>query len=150
MTGAPLTNLYNYVKKYCDEDGMKKDNKKKLTWIAQGGFAGDNVVPKENRLSKFDGKKFCPTWNFGGNIRAAQYLLLDKYCNNVFDKRYLVSKNVCHGVYYNQQFHEKMDEYKNRHPALRIIYDEMENYMTKRKDGKKFHDVLGLILFEKG
>ena len=140
-----MTNLYNYVKKYCDAQGLKKYQKKKLTWIAQGGFAGDNVVPKELRLAKFDGRTFCPTWNFNGNINAAQYLLLNKHCNQVFDKRYLVSKNVCHGVYYNYSFHEKVNKYKDQHPALRIIYDEMSTYLSKKQEGKKFHDVLAAV-----
>lgn len=40
-------------------------------WVAQGGFAGDNIVPPQYRLKKFDGKIFCPTFNFGGDSRAA-------------------------------------------------------------------------------
>eukprot|EP01083_Nonionella_stella_P186030 680082_1 len=145
VTGAPLTNLYHYVTKYCTNDMLNTGHKKKLKWVCQGGFAGDNVVPKEYRLRKFDGRCFVPTWNFNGNIPAAEYLLLNQHCNEVFDKRHLVSKNVCHGVSYNQSFHTKMEEYKDKHQALRIIYDEMSVYLKKRRQGKKFHDVLAAV-----
>ena len=83
VTGAPLTNLYNYVLNYCKSDTLSASNKNKLRWICQGGFAGDNVVPKQFRLSKFDGKKFVPTWNFNGNIKAAEYLLLNERMANL-------------------------------------------------------------------
>ena len=61
VTGAPLTNLYKYVLKYCNMSVLNTRNYNKLTWICQGGFAGDNIMPKEYRLEKFDGKEFVST-----------------------------------------------------------------------------------------
>lgn len=58
-----------------------------------GGFAGDNVVPKEDRLSKFDGKESCVAANWGNVAMVNKLLLSDRIKN-----RTVVSKNVCHGV----------------------------------------------------
>lgn len=44
--GGALTSLSEYLEK-----------NKISTLIMNGGFVGDNIVPKEDRLEKFDGKK---------------------------------------------------------------------------------------------
>jgi hypothetical protein len=49
-------------------------------WVAQGGFAGDNIVPPEYRLKKFEGKIYCPTFNFGGDSKAATEVIILLIC----------------------------------------------------------------------
>jgi hypothetical protein len=58
-----------------------------------GGFAGDNVVEKEHRLSKFDGKTICVAANWM-STSTLDYLLS---CERI-KVRVAVSKNVCHGI----------------------------------------------------
>jgi len=131
LTGAPLKNLSKISKKVL----LKR-------WIAQGGFAGDNVVPAELRLPKFDGLITCPTFNFDGDPETALNLLK----NETISERYLVSKNVCHGVLYNQTMHEKFKQAKDRSPGLNLTYRGMDIYLEKRSTGKKFHDPLALAV----
>lgn len=111
-------------------------------WIAQGGFAGDNIVPEQYRLPKFAGKTTCPTFNFNGDVIGAKLLL-----SNLVDikNKQLVSKNVCHGLAYNQEFHDKMKDVKFN-KSLELIYKGMEIYLKKNKDGKLFHDPLAAAM----
>jgi pyrimidine-specific ribonucleoside hydrolase len=55
LTGAAVTNIANFLKKYPDVIVKK--------WVAQGGFAGTNIVAKENELAKFAGQEVCRTFN---------------------------------------------------------------------------------------
>jgi inosine-uridine nucleoside N-ribohydrolase len=129
LTGAPVSNL-----------GRLFDNHDvKLTrWVAQGGFAGDNIVPPEKRLEKFDGKLVCPTFNFNGDPKAALALLE----SNKIEKRICISKNVCHGVYYTSELHKKYETVKDLTPGTKLIYKAMDIYLSKKKEGKKLHDPL--------
>jgi len=70
-------------------------------WVAQGGFAGEGVVPAELQMDKFRGKTHCSTWNFGGNPSAATAALES---DQILDKL-LVSKNVCHRTAYDEALH---------------------------------------------
>ena len=89
LTGAPLKNM-SRVPKFC-------------RWVAQGGFAGDSIVPVEHRLAKFAGRETCPTFNFGGAWQNAQAML-----SSDISEKILVSKNVCHGVLWDEAFHQKV------------------------------------------
>ncbi len=129
ITGAPLTNLHNV---------FHNTNANLKRWVAQGGFAGDNVVPKKFRLKKFDGMLTCPTFNFNGNPGAAHQLLH----TSRIGERILVSKNVCHGMVYDQELHEKYNEVRNLTEGTRLIYKAMDIYLKKRPNGKKLHDPL--------
>lgn len=130
LTGASLGNprmlLENYPEVMIDR------------WVGQGGFAGDCVVPVEHRLEKFNGKNTCATFNFNGDIPGAKLLL---QTSNIKLKQ-LVSKNVCHGVVYNQKMHERIKSVKNDNLGLSMIYQGMSVYFKKNPDGKKFHDPL--------
>merc|ERR1712050_406353 len=95
VTGAPLHNL---------GDVLKMDSFRVGRWVAQGGFAGDGVVPPEKQMDKFKGKETCRTWNFGGNIPAAQAAL----ASTAIMRKICVSKNVCHSVYYDSIWHEAL------------------------------------------
>src|SRR5690606_15079424 len=99
LTGAPLKNPHSLYKKY-PETIIDY-------WIGQGGFAGDSVVPKEYRLSKFDGKETCDTFNFNGDIEGAKLLLSSPFIKN----RHLISKNVCHGVFFKQEQLERLNQF---------------------------------------
>lgn len=98
VTGAPVSNLWNMLQKYPDI--------KVKRWVAQGGFAGDNIVPTEHRLPKFRGKIVCDTYNFGGDPTAAEGCLQ----SDRIETKWLVSKNVCHGVFYDKRFHELLKQ----------------------------------------
>jgi len=85
FTGGPLTNVAEAIAHGGDAFVAG-------CWLAQGGFAGDNVVPAEKRLPKFDGRTMMATWNFGANLPAARAAL----AHRGFGRIRLVSKNVCH------------------------------------------------------
>jgi inosine-uridine nucleoside N-ribohydrolase len=127
LTGAPLRNF----RQIPEETPIQ-------TWVAQGGFAGDNVVPEPYRLPKFAGKNFCPTFNFNGDYKTA-FKMLDM---PLIEQRYLVSKNVCHGVVYDAEFHQKMQPIQSNHLGLALIYRGMDIYLKKNEHGKMFHDPL--------
>jgi pyrimidine-specific ribonucleoside hydrolase len=133
VTGAPLRNIHR---------ALKSTNHTFDSWVAQGGFAGDNVVPPEDRLEKFDGKLTCPTFNFNGDPKAAKYLLDE----SPIPMKKLVSKNVCHGIIHDQDAQNRFPS--GVHPGLDLLLDGMESYFKKRPEGKALHDVLavGLLL----
>jgi inosine-uridine nucleoside N-ribohydrolase len=134
LTGAPLHNLRLLLKNH-PEITIKR-------WVGQGGFAGDSVVPPEFRLPKFDGIETCLTFNFNGDPKAALALLSSTRVMT----RDIVSKNVCHGVIYNQEFHECMKPFRNNSSGLNLIYNGMELYLKFRQEGKMFHDPLAACI----
>ena len=106
-------------------------------WVAQGGFAGSNIVPEEWQLPKFRDKETCASSNFS-DFRQARKLLL----NTNIKEKYIISKNVTHGVVYDPLFHDRMRPFKDNCIGLHLIYSGMELYMKKKPFGKKFHDPL--------
>jgi inosine-uridine nucleoside N-ribohydrolase len=134
LTGAPLHNLRLLLKHFPLLTIQR--------WVGQGGFAGDSVVPPEWRLPKFDGRETCPTFNFNGDPKAALALLSSTRVLT----RDLVSKNVCHGIIYNQEFHECMKPFRNRSRGLNLIYNGMEIYLKYHPEGKMFHDPLAACI----
>lgn len=130
LTGAPLRNFSIIATTLQSE-----------RWVAQGGFAGDNVVPEAYRLDKFKGKNTCATFNFNGEPKAA----LDMLANPNIKRKILIAKNVCHGVVYNAEWHEHIAGIKNGNLGLEYIYKGMEIYLKSHPDGKKFHDPLAAI-----
>lgn len=132
VTGAPLKNLGAFLQAY--------DIFNLTQWVAQGGFAGDSVVPEEYRLEKFNGMETCPTFNFNGDPKSA---LLALQSENIHERR-LISKNVCHGLVYDHTMHDRMKEHKDKSIGLDFIYRGMENSLSKHSDGKKFHDPLAV------
>jgi len=130
LTGGPLKNPGKLFREY--------PQTKLSTWVGQGGFAGDNVVAPEHRLPKFVGKITCPTFNFNGDTKSA-FLLLET--ENI-SKKILVSKNVCHGIAYDNEMHERFRPVKDKSIGLSLIYSGMDLYLKKHKDGKLFHDPL--------
>ena len=100
-------------------------------WVAQGGFAGEGVVPSELQLDKFKGKVTCPTFNFNGDPESVLKAVQD----DRIKERYFVSKNVCHGVQYDLEFHElvknEIDNVSNPRISLQWIYKGMNSWLQK-------------------
>ena len=106
--------------------------------VVQGGFAGEGVVPSSEQLPKFRGRSTCPSYNLNGDPRAA----LAALAYPGIGERWFVSKNVCHGVVYDQDLHDRVGVVADRNPALALIHRMMTEYLTRHPDGKKFHDPL--------
>lgn len=106
-------------------------------WVAQGGFAGEPVVPPERQLPKFQGRRTCATFNFGGAPEAALRLL----ATPGIGRRVLVSKNVCHGVVYDAEMHVAVSA-RRLTAGLEAVREGMELYLRERPAGKMFHDPL--------
>lgn len=139
LTGGPLHNLGHTLELHDFKLGR---------WVAQGGFAGEGVVPRELQMEKFLGKQICPTWNFGGNRPAAEAALASK----AISRKVLVSKNVCHRAVYDARFHaaflealkqsDQSEPKSTRAIALKLFCSAMEKY--QRGEGKKLHDPLAM------
>lgn len=60
--------------------------------VANGGFAGKNIVKEEHILSKFKNQEKVRTYNFNMDIDAVLQVISSKNIKEII----LVSKNVCH------------------------------------------------------
>ena len=144
LTGAPLKNLGK---------ALREGPPQPFPWVAQGGFAGEGVVPRNKQLLKFTGLRTCPTFNFNGDPKSALLALTHK----AITSRRLVSKNVCHGVVYDWTMHDRLarhlalsysslshdpHERQLHRESLQMLYAGMEIYLQKRPAGKAFHDPL--------
>ena len=135
VTGGPLKNLARL---------MKENPETPLGRLTiQGGFAGDNVVPENLRLPKFNGKTTCPTFNLNSAPEAARDVLAG-YARFEGPVQ-MVSKNVCHGVVYDRALHERLEAVANPHPGLAMVIQGMEAYLGRRAAGKNFHDPLAAM-----
>lgn len=128
LTGAPLQNLRLLLNEH-PEARLSR-------WVAQGGFAGDNVVPPEHRLAKFAGRRTCPTFNFNGDPKGALLALSTERIGT----RDLVSKNVTHGVAWDAAFHERMRPHRDATAGLGLVFEAMERYLREKPEGKLLHD----------
>ena len=81
--GGPLTGLSQFI-----------ENHKISTLVMNGGFVGDNIVPKNEVLKKFEGKKTIRTFNFNCDVESTDKVL--KSSTDKIGKIILVGKNVCH------------------------------------------------------
>ena len=134
VTGAPLKNLGAAIAL-----GIREGTPLRLGRLyAQGGFAGEGVVPPEKQLPKFKGRTTCPTFNLNGDPRSA-FDVLD--CSGI-EERHFVSKNVCHGVIYDQEIHKRVEPLRIESRSLDLIYHGMEVYLAKNPKGKALHDPL--------
>lgn len=119
ITGAPVKNLRKAV---------KDPNFVLGRWIAQGGFAGEGVVPEHLQLPQFRGRQTVPTFNLNGDPKTAEAALE----HPGIGLRRFISKNVCHRVFYNAAFHEALEPYRTRSQSLSWIWDGMEVYLQKK------------------
>lgn len=129
ITGAPLKNLGT---------AMRAGDLRVGRLVAQGGFAGEGVVPAERQLEAFRGRVTCPTFNLNGDPSSA---LMAMTFSGIGSRRF-VSKNVCHGVFYDQEMHALVEAKKASSRSLALIWQGMEVYLSKNPGGKKFHDPL--------
>jgi pyrimidine-specific ribonucleoside hydrolase len=129
VCGAPLKNLGAAI-----ADGRLRVGQ----LVAQGGFAGEGVIPPGEQLPKFRGRSTCPSYNLNGDPRAA----LAALAYPGIGERWFVSKNVCHGVVYDQDLHDRVGAAADSNPALALIHRMMTEYLSRHPDGKKFHDPL--------
>lgn len=106
--------------------------------VAQGGFAGNGVVPDEFQLDKFKGQATCSSYNLSHDTDAADFILN----SDAFIEKYFVSKNVCHGIYYDAALHLDVLKNKDRHLYLEKIYQGMTDCEGSSK--KKYHDPFAL------
>jgi pyrimidine-specific ribonucleoside hydrolase len=134
LTGAPLHNLGAALQ--CNNFIVGR-------WVAQGGFAGEGVVPKKWQLAHLEGLTACSTTNFDGNSQAAEAALAS---SNIKEK-VLVSKNVCHEALYDREsWHKALGDVIKQSgcpPGLQLMYRAMDNYL-QNKSCKKLHDPLAL------
>jgi len=133
ITGAPLTNLRNAIHR---GDTISRPFVVGRL-VAQGGFAGEGVVPPELQLEKFKGLAAVPTFNLMGDTKGAALAL----SHGGIGSRYFVSKNVCHRVIYDTAMHEQLQPLTAQSAALRRIWQGMDVYL-KHKPGKMLHDPL--------
>lgn len=134
VTGAPLKNLGSYLNKIFSDVSLGR-------LYVQGGYAGDGVVHIDLQLEKFRGMSVCPTYNFNGDpISALSVISSDRFVEKKF-----ISKNVCHGVIYDRDLHEKLKSCRNPYPGLSLVIDLMGRYLDRRPTGKKFHDPLAAM-----
>lgn len=123
ITGAPLKNLGG---------AMKLPGFQVSRLVVQGGFAGEGVVPPERQLPKFRGVVTCPTYNLNGDPKSA----LEVLRHPGIGSRRFVSKNVCHGVFYDHELHGRIEALKDKSLSLRLIWQGMEVYLDKHQ-GKR-------------
>ena len=95
------------------------ENHKISTLVMNGGFVGDNIIPKEDRLEKFDGKKTISTFNFNCDVVSTDKVL--KSSTEKIGKIILVGKNVCHskkntpsGIWNYKEYDYLFKKYKVR------------------------------------
>ena len=138
ITGAPLKNL---------RKAMQEPSFRLGRWVAQGGFAGEGVVPRELQMLKFRGLRSVPTFNFNGDPMTA----LQALEHTGIGLRRFVSKNVCHRIFYDEALHEQIAPLQASSQSLAWMWEGMEVFLQKkarkrRKEGevigKKFHDPL--------
>ena len=70
------------------------ENHKISTLVMNGGFVGDNIVPKNDVLEKFVGKKTMRTFNFNYDVESTDKVL--RSSKEKIGEIILVGKNVCH------------------------------------------------------
>lgn len=109
--GGALTKIAEFI----------KNNEIELL-VANGGYAGSNIVPFEKQLSKFKNRESIRTYNFNMDIDSAMNVLNSKNIKEIL----LVSKNVCHDI-------------KNTH---NIIHKETFLDKYNLSSEKRLHDLL--------
>ncbi|TMQ15676.1 MAG: nucleoside hydrolase [Deltaproteobacteria bacterium] len=130
LTGAPLQNLRNLLREHPAVRIRR--------WIAQGGFAGDNLVPPECRLAKFDGRTLCESFNFGGDKKAT----LAALASPQIAQRDLVSKNVTHGFAWDAELQARLLATSDLPAGAVLAREAMTVYLREHPEGKLLHDPL--------
>lgn len=132
LTGAPLQNLRLLLKRHREVRISR--------WVAQGGFAGDFLVPETDRLSKFAGREFCESFNFGGDKKAT----LEALRTPRIGRREFVSKNVTHGVAWDEAFQQRVRNAGHLTAGATMVLEAMDVYLHGHPEGKLLHDPLAV------
>lgn len=132
LTLGPLTNVRKAIRA-AEQRGVRLRARR---LVAQGGFAGVGVVPQDQTLPKFAEQTAMPSFNFNADVPAAKMALH----HPGFAERRVVSKNVCHGVVYDQALHARLGKVATEAGTLRRVHDAMATYLRRKPGGKKFHD----------
>lgn len=135
LTGGPLKNLASAIRRTPENPSTPLRIGR---WVAQGGFAGEGVVPAAKQLKKFRGLRTCATHNLGVDPKSA--LIALSYPE--IEARYFVAKNVCHRVVYDRAMHDLFAGLKDKHQSFALVWQGMEAYLSQNPAGKKFHDPL--------
>lgn len=130
LTGGPPKNMQHIL----DEDVHLG------RWVAQGGFAGDNIVPRHLVMEKFKGMKTCPTFNLNGAPKVTEEALV----SSKISERYFVSKNVCHSVVYDEEMDWAFKNCENKNSFVEMMIRVMPHYLGKGNH-KKIHDLLAAV-----
>ncbi|GIE94711.1 nucleoside hydrolase [Paractinoplanes rishiriensis] len=130
ITGAPLHNLRLLLTRHPVARVRR--------WVAQGGFAGDNMVPPADRLAKFAGAVTQESYNFGHDAKAAMLALSSPRVS----ERLLVAKNVTHGVAWDGALQARLRDRDELTPGARLAVEAMDAYLRQRPEGKLLHDPL--------
>lgn len=133
LTGAPLQTLRQLLDHH---PALRLPR-----WVAQGGFAGDNVVPTRHRLDKFAGLDRCESYNFGHDKIAARAALAS---TRILERR-LVSKNVTHGFAWDQSLDRQLADLDDASAGLRLVRAAMALYLHDHPRGKLLHDPLAAV-----
>lgn len=96
VCGGPLKNLGELLRRRAERGQVERSLG---TVFIQGGFAGEGVIPTDLQLDKFKGRTTCPSFNLGGDIPSAMLVLEHRH---LFKDLRFVSKNVAHGVVYDE------------------------------------------------
>lgn len=135
ITGSPLKNVGKFLREFTPRQLGRI--------VVQGGFAGEGVVPSSFQLEKFSGKAHVPTYNLNGDPKSALLVVNSPY----FSEKKFVSKNVCHGVYFDDEIKRAMfsklhDISKVRKHENLMLQRYLNTFVFNCKEGKKLHDPL--------
>jgi inosine-uridine nucleoside N-ribohydrolase len=130
LTGAPLHNLRLLLRNHPEVHITR--------WVAQGGFAGAELIPVERQLPKFAGRTRCESYNFGGDKPGTLLALASSH----IQARFLVSKDVTHGVAWNAELHRRLGATGDLPPGVALMSEAMEIYLREHEQPKLLHDVV--------
>lgn len=134
FTGGPLLNLEQAIlaTRKTDQTFVAR------TWLAQGGFAGDGLVP-EDAGSPFAGKgTHCTTTNFGREAKCpAAYAAAVALEHEGFRQKLLVSKNVCHHQE-NQFREEQLQRLLSNLQAQGVMETELADVALRSRDKGRY------------
>lgn len=133
LTGAPLQNL-RLLLRHHPESRLQR-------WVAQGGFAGDNLVAEPDRLARFAGRTRCESYNFGHDAKGALAALNSRQ----IAERRLVGKNVTHGVAWDAALQQTLASQTSASPGLALAHAAMAIYLARQPMGKLLHDPLAAV-----
>ena len=112
--------------------------------VIQGGFMRYSMHNFNcERVEKFKGKKYIPTFNLNGAKQEALSLIASKAEYN----RYFVSKNLCHTIFFDYNLYNKIENIEAKTEAGELFRTCASLYFTGRDKKKKFHDPLAAFAY---